>query len=81
MYIPQSVRTTSERNYQCQKVTTSLPLLTIACDWTGVSDRLAAILATSVLHDLAVVSPIDQSKLLIEARSTKNAAKLARNFS
>jgi len=38
------------------------PLLTTACDWTGLSDRLAAILTTSVLHDLTVVSPINPSK-------------------
>jgi|SRR6218665_506101 len=36
----------------------SLPSFAKACDRTGVSDRSAAILATSVQHDLELVSPI-----------------------
>jgi len=61
-YIPESVKTTSKWNCQCQKMTTSLPSLTTACNWTGVSDRLAATLSISVVLDLGVVSPTDQSK-------------------
>jgi len=82
-HIPESVKTTPKPERQCQKMTVSLPSRTKACDRTGVSDRLAAVLATSVLHDLGVVSPIDRSKVIdgskIRRERNKTPEKLQQN--
>src|SRR6218665_2984357 len=43
-----------------------------------VSDRSAAVLATSVLHDLGLVSPIDRSKVIRRERR-KNCKELQLN--
>ncbi|KAI5694093.1 hypothetical protein M8J75_010588 [Diaphorina citri] len=42
----------------------SLPNLALACDRTGVSDRSAAIIASSVLLDVGLVSQEDSSRLI-----------------
>jgi len=60
-------------------MTIFLPSLAKACVRTGVSDRSAAVLATSALHDLGLVSLLDRSKVIERSRSAKNAAKLMRN--
>src|SRR6218665_2078978 len=66
-----------------KKMTKSLPSLAKACDRTGVSDRSAAVLATSVPHDLGIVSPIDQSKVIdrskIRREHRKNRKELQQN--
>jgi len=72
-YIPESVKTTPKPERQCQKMTISLPSL--ACDRTGVSDRPAAVLATSVLHDLGVLSPIDRSKVIDRSKIRRECSK------
>uniref|UniRef100_UPI00358F8643 uncharacterized protein n=1 Tax=Myxine glutinosa TaxID=7769 RepID=UPI00358F8643 len=65
-YISESVnlQSTPKPVRQQQQMTISLPSLAKACDRTGVSDRSATKLATSVLHDLGVVSPKDRSKII-----------------
>lgn len=82
-YLPESVKTTPKPDRQCQKMTISLPSLAKACDRTGVSDRSAAILATSVLNDLGVVSSIDRSKVIdrskIRRERSKTREKLQQN--
>lgn len=82
-YIPESLKTTRKLDRECQKMTISLPSLAKACDRTGVSDRSAAVLATSVLHDLGVVSPIDRSKVIdrskIRRERIKSREKLQQN--
>src|SRR6218665_1890337 len=64
-------------------MTKSLPSLAKACDQTGVSDRSAAVLATSVLHDLGLVSPVDRSKVIdrskIRRERRKNRKELQQN--
>jgi len=56
-------------------MTMSLPSLAKACDRTGVSDRSAAVLATSVLHDLGLVSPIDRSKVIDRSKIRRERSK------
>lgn len=56
----------------------SLPSLAIACDRTGVSDRAAAIIASSALQDLGIITKdnpaevIDRSKLRRERRKVRS---------
>src|SRR6218665_927414 len=57
-YVPEPVKTKPKPDRQIKIMTKSLPSFAKACDRTGVSDRSAAILATSVHHDLGLVSPI-----------------------
>ena len=49
-------------------MTVRLPSLAKACDRTGVSDRAAAIIASSVLQDMGIVSPNDTSKVIDRSR-------------
>ncbi|KAL4712991.1 hypothetical protein ACJJTC_012061 [Scirpophaga incertulas] len=57
----------------------SLPSLALACDRTGVSDRAAAMIASSVLKDVGIVSSndtgsvIDRSKLRRERTKVRTA--------
>jgi hypothetical protein len=77
-YIPESVKrqkTKPKSDRHCQKMTISLPSLAKACDRTGVSDRSAAVLATSVLHDLGLVSPIDRSKVIDRSKIRRERSK------
>ena len=81
-YNPESVKTTPTPDRHCQKMTITIPSHAKAFDRVGVSDRSAAILATSVLHDLGVASPIDRCKVIDRSqKSTENAAKHVRNSS
>ena len=56
-------------------MTIALPSLAKAWDRTGVSDRSAAVLATSVLHDLGLVSPIDRSKVIDRSKIRRERSK------
>ena len=60
-YSTKPKKTKRKRN---QKLTTSLPSLAQACDKTGVSDRSAAVIATSILHDIGIVSPIKLTEVI-----------------
>lgn len=57
----------------------NLPSLALACDRTGVSDRAAAIIASSVLKDVGIISSedtsgvIDRSKLRRERTKVRSA--------
>ena len=44
-------------------MTISLPSVATACDGTNVSDKSPTVVATSVLHDVGIVSPINLSKV------------------
>lgn len=61
----------------------NLPSLALACDRTGVSDRAAAIIASSVLKDVGIISPnntssvIDHSKLRRERTKVRSALQNA----
>jgi len=80
---PKSVKTKPKPDRQCQKMRISLLFLAKACDRTGVSDRSAAVLATSVLNDLGLVPPLDRSKVIdrskIRRESSKTCEKLKQN--
>ena len=54
-------KTKRKRN---QKLTTSLPSLAQACVKTRVSDRSAAVRATSILHDIGIVLPIKLTEVI-----------------
>ena len=64
-------------------MTIALPSLATACNQSGVSDRSAAAVATSVLHNVGIVSPInlsqvtDRSKIIKKHRKARN--KLQQN--
>ena len=72
---PESVMTKPKPDRQCKKMTISQPSLAKACDRTGVSDRSAAVLATSVLHDLGLVSKIDRSKVINRSKIRRERSK------
>lgn len=61
----------------------NLPSLALACDRTGVSDRAAAIIASSVLKDVGIISSndtsgvIDRSKLRRERTKVRSALQNA----
>uniref|UniRef100_UPI00358EBD2F uncharacterized protein n=1 Tax=Myxine glutinosa TaxID=7769 RepID=UPI00358EBD2F len=76
-YISESVnlQSTPKPVRQQQQMTISLPSLAKACDRTGVSDRSAAILASSVLHDLGVVSPKHRSKIIDRSKIRRERSK------
>jgi len=74
-YIPKSLKTKPKPDRQYKKMTISLPSLSKACDRTGVSDRSAAVLATSVLHDRGLVSPIDRSKVIDRSKIRRERSK------
>ena len=57
-------------------MTISIPSLTKACDRNGVSDRLAAVLETSVLHDLGLELPIDRSKVIDRSKIRRERSKI-----
>src|SRR6218665_1646400 len=82
-YVPEPVKTKPEPDRQIKIMTKSLLSLAKTCDWTGVSDRSAAVLATSVHHDLGLVSPIDQSKVIdrskIRRERRENRKELLQN--
>lgn len=54
----------------------SLPNLAVACDRTGVSDRSAAIIASSVLHDIGIVSKDTQSKVIDRSKLRRERRKV-----
>ena len=64
-------------------MTITLPSLATAYDRTGVSDRSANVLATSVLHDVGIRSPINLSKVIDQSKirrgRRKNRNKLQQN--
>jgi len=72
---PESVKTKPKPDRQCNKMTISLPSLPKACDPTGVLDRSAAVLATSVLHDLGLVSLLDRSKVIDRSKIRRERSK------
>ena len=49
-------------------MTITLLSLATACDRTGVSDRSANVLATSVMHDVVIRSPINLSKVIDQSK-------------
>jgi len=56
-------------------MTISLPSLAKAWDRTGVSDRSAAVLATSVMHYLGLVSLLDRSKVFDRSKIHRERSK------
>ncbi len=70
------VRTNLKKDHHSRKMTVSLPSLSKACDRAGVLDRAAAILATSVLHDLGLVTLIDRSKIIDRSRIRRERSKI-----
>ena len=76
-YIPptdstKSKKTKRKRN---QKLTSSLPSLAQACDRNGVSDRLAAVIATSILHNIGIVSPIKLTEVIDQNKISRERKK------
>jgi len=74
-YILESVKTKPKPYRHCQKKTISLPSLAKACDRTEVAGRSAAVLATSVLHDLGLMSPIDRSTVIDRSKIRRERSK------
>ncbi|CAG9792722.1 unnamed protein product [Diatraea saccharalis] len=54
----------------------SLPSLALACDRTGVSDRAAAIIASSVLKDVGIVSSNDASGVIDRSKLRRERTKV-----
>jgi len=77
-YIPESVKTTPKPERRCQKTTNSHYSLKLAIGPESQID----VLATLVLHDLGVVSPIDRSKVIDRSKirqRKKTPEKLQQN--
>lgn len=77
-YMPRAKRhcKSSTDTSETNQMTVRLPSLAKACDRTGVSDRSAAIIATSVLQDLGVVSPKDTSKIIDRSKIRRERSKV-----
>lgn len=56
-------------------MTVRLPSLAKACDRTGISDRAAAIIASSVLQDMRIVSPNDTSKVIDRSKIRRERSR------
>lgn len=54
----------------------NLPSLALACDRTGVSDRAAAIIASSVLKDVGIISPNDPSRVIDRSKLRRERTKV-----
>jgi hypothetical protein len=77
-YTPRSERPSkpaAETSQSKRQMTVHLPSLAQACDRTGVSDRSAAIIASSVLKDLGIVSPADSSKVIDKCKIQRERIK------
>ena len=81
-YIPPShlSKPKSECKQTCQKMTLSLPSLAKASDRTGVSDRSAAVIATSVLHDVGIVSPTNTTDVIDQNKVRRERSKTCENL-
>lgn len=66
---------TPESKRQKMAMTVRLPSLAKACDRTGVSDRAAAIIASSVLQDMGIVSPNDTSKVIDRSKIRRERSR------
>ncbi|XP_055922808.1 uncharacterized protein LOC129953593 [Eupeodes corollae] len=58
----------------------NLTNLASACDRTGVSDRSASILVSSLLQDIGVVSKLDSSKVIDRSKIRRERQKLRQNL-
>src|SRR6218665_635212 len=63
-----------------KKMTKYLPSLAKACNRTGVSDRSAAVLATSVQRDLGLMLPIDRSKVIDRSKIRRERMENRKEF-
>lgn len=54
----------------------NLPSLALACDRTGVSDRAAAIIASSVLKDVGIISSNDTSSVIDRSKLRRERTKV-----
>lgn len=54
----------------------NFPSLALACDRTGVSDRAAAIIASSVLKDVGIISSNDPSGVIDRSKLRRERAKV-----
>ena len=66
---------TPESKRQKMAMTLRLPSLAKACDRTGVSDRAAAIIASSVLQNMGIVSPNDTSKVIDRSKIRRERSR------
>lgn len=73
-FVPPSAKKTKINDVKRCKTLTHMA---VACDRTGISDRAAALIATSVLQDYGIVSP-STSKAVIDKNKIRRERSLAR---